>query len=195
MDERQRVFLRPIGSPAALGLSGLVVASLVSSGLELGWVADTERHAVALALLGFSFPLQGAASLLAFSARDGAVGTALGVLSGAWLVNGLVFLTSLPGTTTSTLGLVLLAVAWLLGASAAAVAMSNRLAGAVFGVAALRFALTGIYELSGTHFWQDAAGVVGVVLVALAGFAMATTVMRDAGPTPLAEEPGVRERL
>jgi succinate-acetate transporter protein len=195
MDANTRIFLRPIGSPAALGLSGLVVASLVSSGLELGWLADTERHAVALALVGFAFPLQLVASLFAFVARDGAVGTALGVLSGAWLVNALVFLTSLPGTTTGALGLVLLAVAGLLGASAAAVAMTNRLSAAVFATASLRFALTGIYELSGTEFWQDAAAVVGLVLVALAGFAMATTVMRDAAAKPLPDEPGVRERL
>lgn len=195
MDDRGAVFLRPIGSPMPLGLSGLVAASLVSSGLELGWVSVSEQHAVALVLLGFAFPAQLVASLFAFVARDGAIGTALGVLSVTWLATGLVFIAGPPASTTGTLGLLLLAVAGLLGASAAAAARGNPLAGAVFGTAALRFALTGVYELSAAEFWQNAAGVVGLALLALAGFAMAKNEFKAAAVTPLEAEPGVRERL
>jgi hypothetical protein len=36
-----RVFLRPIGSPLTIGLSGLAVASLVASGLALRWISVT----------------------------------------------------------------------------------------------------------------------------------------------------------
>jgi succinate-acetate transporter protein len=195
MDDRGAVFLRPIGSPMPLGLSGLVAASLVSSGLDLGWVSVGEQHAVALVLLAFAFPAQLVASLFSFLARDGAIGTALGVLSVTWLTTALVFLAGTPGSTTSTLGLLLLAVAGLLGTSAAAAARGNPLAGAVFGTAALRFALAGIYELSAAEFWQNAAGIVGLVLVALAGFAMAKNEFRAAAVKPLEAEPGVRERL
>ena len=92
-----RIFLRPIGSPVALGLAGLCGASLVSSGLELGWIGHSESSRVALILLAFPFPLQLVASVLGFLARDGAVGTALGVLAGTWLSDALVLLSARRG--------------------------------------------------------------------------------------------------
>jgi hypothetical protein len=33
-----RIVLRPIGLPLAIGMSGLAIASLVESGMDLGWV-------------------------------------------------------------------------------------------------------------------------------------------------------------
>ena len=199
------VFLRPIGSPVALGLSGLVAASLVASGVELGWVAVDERAHAAVAILAFAFPLQFAASLLAFAARDGAVGTANGILSGAWLATSLVWLTSLPGSVSGSLGLLLLAAAGLLAAAAASAATGKLMPAVVFLAEALRFALVGIHELGGSEFWQNAGGVVGLVVVALAGYTMLAVVLEDArdrtvlpigrrgsGPQP---EPGVRRQL
>src|SRR5690349_7261705 len=114
MNTPTTVFLRPIGSPVALGLSGLVAASLVASGTELGWVALDERAHAALVILAFAFPLQFVASLLAFAARDGAVATALGVLAGSWLATSLVWLTSAAGSVSGSLGLLLLAAGGLL---------------------------------------------------------------------------------
>ena len=63
--------------------------------VELGWLSPAEKHHAALTLLAFSFLLQLTASILAFLARDAAVGTALGVLSGTWLATGLVWLAAL----------------------------------------------------------------------------------------------------
>lgn len=199
------VFLRPIGSPVALGLSGLVVASLVASGVELGWVAVDERTHAAIAVLAFAFPLQFAASLLAFAARDGAVGTANGILSGAWLATSLVWLTSLPGSVSGSLGLLLIAAAGVLAGAGVAAATGKVLPALVFLLEALRFVLAGIHELGGTEFWQNAAGVVGLGVVALAGYTMLAVTLEDAkdrtvlpigrrgpGPEP---EPGVRRQL
>jgi hypothetical protein len=40
----------------------------------------------------------------------------------------------------------------------------------VFGLAAVRFGLTGVYELSSATFWQHAAGIVGLVVAAGAAY-------------------------
>jgi hypothetical protein len=41
---------------------------------------------------------------------------------------------------------------------------------AVFTMVGLRFALAGIYELGATTAWRDAAGIIGLVVVAMAGY-------------------------
>ena len=198
------VFLRPVGSPVGLGLGGLVGASLVVSGLELGWVATDQRGAVGLILVGFAFPLQSVASLLAFWARDGAIGTALGVLSGTWLATGLTFLSSGASTTSGALGLLLFASAAVLTCAAAAAA-SGKLAPAVlFVLVSLRFVAAGIHELGGGGFWKHLAGVLGLVVVALAVYTLLAAVLEDArgeGVLPIGRrrrvehEPGVRKQL
>jgi succinate-acetate transporter protein len=174
------VFLRPIGSPVALGLAGLVGASLVVSGLELGWVGAGERTAVALAMLAFAFPLQFAASMLAFQARDAAVGTAMGILAATWLCTGLTFLSSAPRSTSGALGLLLLASGALLVMTAIATATGKLAPALVFVVEGIRFGASAIHELGGGGFWQDAAGILGLVVVALAGYTMTAAVLEDA---------------
>src|SRR3954453_3642375 len=138
------VFLRPIGSPVALGVSGLVAASLVLSGLELGWIASNQAGGAGLLLLAFPFPLQFAASLLAFIARDAAVGTALGILAGTWMATGLTYLSSAPGSRSGALGLLLLASCTVLASAAAAAATGKVAPALVFALSALRFGLSGV---------------------------------------------------
>jgi succinate-acetate transporter protein len=174
------IFLRPIGSPLALGLAGLAAASLVVSGLELGWIAETQRSVVGIVLIAFAFPLQFAASLIAFQARDGAVGAVVGVLAGTWLSTGLTFLVTPPGSTSGALGLLLLASAALLGSGAFATATGKLGPATAFGVEALRFVAAGIFELGGSGFWQDAAGVIGLVVAALALYLVAAASIEDA---------------
>jgi uncharacterized protein len=199
------VFLRPLGSPVSLGLAGLVAASLVASGIELGWVVPGERALVGIVFVAFSFPLQGLASVLAFIARDAGVGTAMGILAGTWLATGLVYIVTPPGSTTDALGLLLLASGGLLAAAAAGAAGGKLVPAAVFGVEALRFAVIGVYELSAVSFWQDLGGIVGLVVVALAGYAMLAAVLeasRGRTVLPLGrrgggveQEPGIRPQL
>ena len=50
---------------------------------------------------------------------------------------------------------------------------------AVLATTALRFATTGIYELSASSTWQDIAGVVGVALCALALYAALAMALED----------------
>lgn len=163
------VFLRPIGSPLTIGLSGLAIASLVQSGLDLGWIAKSQTVQVGLVLLAVPFVLQLVACIFSYLARDGAAGACTGVLSTTWLGIGLIHIVA-PGSTSGALGLLLLAAGGVLTLSACATSVAKPLAGVVFITAALRFALAGIYELSANNTWQDVAGIVGLVLCGLASY-------------------------
>lgn len=159
-----RVFLRPIGSPLTLGMSGLGIASLVQSGFDLHWIAKTQSVKVGLILVAVPFVLQAIASVLSYMARDGAAGAATGTLATSWLAIGLVHIASPTGHRSGALGLMLLASAGMVGASALAVGLAKPLPGAVFAVTAIRFAMAGIYELGGAAAWGNAAGIAGLVV-------------------------------
>lgn len=171
MSERppSTIFLRPIGSPLTIGLSGLAIASLVQSGLDLGWIAKTQAVQVGLVLLAVPFVLQLVACVFSYLARDGATGACVGVLSTTWLAIGLIHIVS-PGATSGALGLLLLSAGGVLALSACATFVGKLLAGAVFLTAAVRFALSGIYELSSNSTWQDVSGIVGLVVCGLAAY-------------------------
>jgi succinate-acetate transporter protein len=104
----ERVVLRPIGNPLPLGFLALGGATLLVSGLQLGWLEPADGKNVALVLIAFAFPLQLVTSLFGFLGRDVVAGTGMGVLSGTWLATGLIMLTSPPGATSDALGLFLL---------------------------------------------------------------------------------------
>jgi uncharacterized protein len=162
------VFLRPIGSPLTIGMSGLAIASLVQSGLDLRWIPVTQAHAVGLILLAVPFVLQLVACVFSYLARDGAAGAAVGVLATTWAGVGAVHLISSPGSRSGAMGLLLLAAGGVLALSALAVCVAKPLPGLVFLASAVRFALAGIYELGATSAWRDAAGIVGLVVLGLA---------------------------
>lgn len=211
-----RIFLRPIGSPLTLGMSGLAIASLVQSGLDLHWLAAGQSRDVGLILLSVPFVLQIVACVFSYLARDGATGAAIGVLSVSWLAQGLVHVTSPPGSRSGALGLMLLAAGGTLALSGAAVATAKPLPGAVFVLAALRFVLSGISLLGGGAFFEHAGGILGLIVVAMAGYCVlafeleglqhrpvlptfrrgvaAAGAANPAGATDgLAQEPGVRQ--
>jgi uncharacterized protein len=166
-----QVTLRPLAQPLALGFFGLAGATFVVAGLQLGWVAPSEGKQVALVLLAFTVPLQLTASLIGFLARDAVAATGMGLLSGTWAAVALVTFTGEPGSTSDALGLFLLVAGVALWAPASAAVASKLLPALVLGTAGLRFLLTGIYQLTTTEAWEDAAGVVGLVLAAFAVYA------------------------
>jgi uncharacterized protein len=166
-----RVFLRPVGSPLTIGMAGLAIASLVQSGYDLGWIAKSQAVQVGLVMIAVPFILQLVASIFSYLARDGAAGACTGILSTTWLAIGLLHVSD-PGRTSGALGLLMLAAAGVLGLSAFAVMNGKLLPGTAFLLAAARFALAGIYELSSNGSWQNAAGVVGLVVCGLAAYAV-----------------------
>jgi succinate-acetate transporter protein len=214
MDGAHReIFLRPLGSPLPLGLAGLAVASLVVSGLDLGWIAAADGRQVGLMLLIAGVPLQLLGCAFALPARDGAAATSMGVLSISWMAMGLTRLLSAPGTVSDSLGLVLLGTGVLLAASALGQGVGKPLAGLTLGLAATRLLLSGLHELTGSGGLQTASGIVGLAVVAGAGYLTAALQVeesegeavlplgrrgrarREADGDSAAQEPGVRAQL
>jgi succinate-acetate transporter protein len=177
---RARVILRPIASPLPLGFLALSAATILVSGLQLGWLGVDQGKPVALILIAFVVPSQLVVSVLGFLARDGAAGTGMGLLAGTWLSVGLVTLTSHPGATSKALGLLLLvaSVAMLVPASAAL--RSKVVPATVLCTTSLRFLLTALFQLTASGTWADAAGIVGLLLGALAVYAAFALELEDA---------------
>lgn len=212
------VVLRPIGNPLPLGFIGLFVATSAFSSLQLGWIATSQSHTVALAVLVLTVPVQLVASVFGFLGRDPVAGTGMALLAGTWAAAGLATYTSPPGSSSGGLGVVLLAagVAMLVPAVAA---HAKLLAAAVMTLSAARFAVTGIAEIDGAKSWLTTAGWVGVALALLSlyaamAFELEGTEKRDVLPIgrrgsaaaavtaddesdveTLSEEPGVRSQL
>ncbi|HEY7792553.1 MAG TPA: GPR1/FUN34/YaaH family transporter [Gaiellaceae bacterium] len=216
---RTTVVLRPLAGPLTLGFLGLAAATFVVAGLQLGWVEPAEGKQVALCVLAFTVPLQFTASVVGFLARDGVAAGGMGLLSGIWAAVGLVLFTSDPGSTSDALGLFLLVAAVAMWAPASAAGAAKLVPAAVLATAGLRFLLTGVYELTADEVWEDAAGLVGLFLAAIAVYAAYAaeyedTLKRQVLPlgrrgrgesavqgtyaqqvAGLANEPGVRQQL
>jgi len=175
-----RIMLRPIGNPLPLGFLALAGATLLLSGLQLEWLAPADGRDVALILIAFVFPLQLQSSVFGYLGRDVVAGTGMGVLAGTWLSVGLVTLTSPPGSVSDALGLFLLLAALAMLVPASAASAGKLVPALVLGTTALRFATTGLYQLTGSDGWKSAAGVIGLALCALALYAALAMALEDA---------------
>jgi uncharacterized protein len=168
---QDRPVQRRVGSTVPLGFAALAVATITFAALELGWVPPGQRPVAAVGVLAFAVPLQLLGSVLAFVARDPASGAAMALLAGSWAA---VTLTTLyrPGSSThAALGVILLAAGAVLAVTALASAVTKVVAAAVLGLAACRFAVTGVYQLTAAPSWQHAAGWLGVALGIAAWYA------------------------
>ncbi|MEU7556677.1 GPR1/FUN34/YaaH family transporter, partial [Streptomyces sp. NPDC044571] len=174
------VQLRALGTPLPLGFIGLAAGAFVLSGLQLDWIAFWEAKVVALVLVAFVFPTQLFAAVLGFRCRDSVAGTAMAVLAATWLATGSILGAGPPGGVSKALGLLLLVSGVALLIPVGAGGRSRVVVSAVLGLAALRFLLTGVYELSGVHGWEVAAGVTGLVSAALAFYAALAFAVEDA---------------
>lgn len=178
--ERVAIVVRPIGGPMAIGFFGLAAPTFVVAGLQLGWVEAAESKQVAIPLIAFAFVAQIVAAVFGLLARDGIAATAMATLALTWLVVGLTLWVSEPGSTSDALGLFLLFAAVAMTLCAGTASLTKLVPAAVFAVAALRFLLTGVYELTADELWEDSAGLVGLVLAALALYAALATVLEEA---------------
>ena len=166
-----RIVLRPIASPLPMGFLALFVGSLLVSALQLHWVPAAQRHEVAIGVLTFTVPLQLIACLCGFLCRDVVASTGLGLLGATWAVLGVTSLTTPPQATSPGLGILLVVAAGALLVPTVAALDSKVVAAAVLALAAVRFAITGGYELTSVPEWQHASGICGVVLAGLAFYA------------------------
>jgi hypothetical protein len=138
----------------------------------VSWISVDQSHQVGLILLSVPFVLQLLACVLAYLARDGVLGAAVGVLSASWLAQGLVYLSSAPGSRSGALGLMLLAAGSMIVLTVLALAPTKPLPATALGIAGIRFLLSGVYELGAPSAWRDASGIAGLVLVVVAGYVM-----------------------
>jgi succinate-acetate transporter protein len=180
VNSNARVFLRPLANPLPLGFLALAAGTLVLAGLQLAWVEPAEGQDVALILIAFVVPLQLLTSILGYLARDVVAGTAMGILSGTWLSIALVSLTNPPGSTSDALGLFLLLAGAAMLVPASAAFATKRVPFAVLSTAGLRFALTGIYQLTASGPWERVAAWVGLILCALGLYAALAAELEDA---------------
>jgi succinate-acetate transporter protein len=178
--ERLVITLRPVGAPTSIGFFGLAAASLPFSGLQLGWVRPEQGHQVALIMIGFAFLAQALAAVFGLLARDGTAATAMATLALTWLVVGWVMGTAPPGTTSRALGLLLIFSGSAMTLIAVTAALSKLVPAVVFVVAALRFFSTAGYHMTGAQGWQRTAGVIGLILFALAMYAAWAANLEDA---------------
>ncbi|MDR7299858.1 GPR1/FUN34/YaaH family transporter [Haloactinomyces albus] len=174
-----RIVLRPVASPMALGFLALGGATTVLSGLQLEWFAPAETDAVALALALFGFPLQLLASIFGFLARDAAAATGMGVLAVSWLTTGIIKFLYPPGTTSAAVGALLLFAGAALVIPALAASFGKVVPALVLFTAAVRFLLSGFYQVTTDPSVRWASGIVGVVLLALAWYAALALALED----------------
>lgn len=165
-----RIFLRPLGTPLTIGMSGLAIGSLLISGMQLSWISLGQQHAVGYIVMAVPFALQLIACVFAYLSRDGAAGATLGVLSLTWFAIGLIQATSTPGSRSGALGLLLFVSGALVALSAAAISLSKPLPALVFTLTAARFVVSGIYQLGGTETWRHASGIIGLIVLGAAGY-------------------------
>jgi uncharacterized protein len=170
-DDRARVVLTPIATPLPLTFVGLVLASLILSGLELGWVPRGETTLAGWVLLGVPMPLQLIAAVFGFHARSATAATGSSTLAAAWLGIALALINAKPGTFVPSHAVGMLAIgvaAALLIPAASDLRAGAPLAALVLVVASVRFALTGVTGLAESSGAQTATGVTGLVVAAVA---------------------------
>lgn len=175
-----RIVLRPYALPLPLGFLALAVGSCLLTSLQLNWIPVSDTSQVATAVLTFVVPLELTATVFSFLIRDVVMATGLGLLTGSWFAVGMLLESATPGMTSPVVGILAIAVAVALLVPATTASWSKPVAALLMVVAAGRFALTGIYELSGVAGWQDATGVVGIVLMATALYGSLALSLEDA---------------
>lgn len=158
---------RPVATPLPLSFLALALGSVSFAAVELGWVPAAQAQVAAVVAVSVTAPLQMLAAVLAFGSGDAGAGTGAALLSGSWAVVGVVTLITPSGHVSAGLGIYLVVASVMLVVPVTA-SWPQTWVTAVMSASALRFALTGLYELTSSTFWHDAAGVVGVGLAALA---------------------------
>jgi succinate-acetate transporter protein len=171
-DDGAKVVLTPIATPLPLTFVGLMVASLILSGLDFGWVPASETHIAGWVLLGVPLPLQLLAAVFGFHGRSATAATGSSTLAAAWLGTSLALINARPGSFTPShaVGMLAIGVAFaLLIPAAADLRAGAPLAAAVLIVASLRFGLEAITGLTESSGMRTATGVIGCV-VAVSAF-------------------------
>jgi hypothetical protein len=163
-----------MASPLPLTFAGLVIASLVWSGYELGWIPHAQRVSTGLVLLAVPLPMQFLAALEGFAARSATAATGGGILAVFWIALGLDLVFGTPeahGPSNAVGMLALGAAAALLAPAFAELRAGALLAHTVLSATAFRLVLTGVAGLTHDAIWPQLSAWVGCAVAALALYA------------------------
>jgi succinate-acetate transporter protein len=177
--ERQamtRIILRPIGSPLPLGYFTVAIDNVVTSVLQWGVLPGVDRRAVALIVLP-AFIVQAIVGLFAIGARDSIAGTMMLSFATTWLVDTLVLYLNPPGGAAA-LGIFYIVFAVFISLMLTS-ALSKRALAAVLVVAAPRFLIAGLAEITGNHGLSKAGAVLGFLLAAVALYTAFALLLED----------------
>jgi|tagenome__1003787_1003787.scaffolds.fasta_scaffold20927889_2 succinate-acetate transporter protein len=166
-----RVVLTPIATPLPLTFLGLTIATLLLTGLELGWIPKNELHLAGWALLGVPFPLQLIAAVFGFHGRSATAATGSSVLAAAWIGISLDLIHAplRSFAPSHAVGMLCLGAALgLLVPAASDLRAGSPLPAAILAAASVRFLLTAIAGLAASSGVRTVAGIVGIAVAALA---------------------------
>jgi hypothetical protein len=160
-----RIVLRPIGSPLPIGYFTVAIDNVLVSTLQWGLLPSADRRAVALIVLP-AFVVQAIVGIFAFGARDSIAATLMLSFATTWLVDALVCYLNPPGAAAA-LGIFYVVFAVFLAFMLVSALLKRALA-AVLVVAAPRFLIAGVAELTGNRALSQAGAVPGFLLAAVA---------------------------
>ena len=163
-----RVVLRPIASSLPLGFFAFTVGTVLLSAIELNWTPVATTGQVAILVLAFVAPLEVLSGVFAFLARDSGAATGLTTLSAAWAATAITLFRRPPAELNRPLAIFLLALAVVMLVMSAVSVTGKPLFGVLLVIGACRFALTGVYEITGVIGVEQASGWLGVPLAAFA---------------------------
>jgi succinate-acetate transporter protein len=174
--EMTRIVLRPIGSPLPLGFFTVAIDNVLVSTLQWGLLPAADRRAVALIVFP-AFIVQAIAGLFALSARDSIAGTLMLSFATTWLIDALVFFVN-PSGAAAALGVFYVVFAVFISFMLAS-ALLKRAIVAVLTVAAPRFLISGVAEITGNQPLAKAGAVLGFLLAAVALYTAFALLMED----------------
>jgi uncharacterized protein len=181
-NDRAQVVLTPIATPLPLTFLGLLIATVILSALDLGWIPATETHDAGWALLAVPIPLQLTAAIFGFYGRSATAATGSSVMAAAWLGIALNLIQADPGSFTPTRAVGMLAfpvAAGLLVPAASDLRAGAPLPAAVLIATSARFILMGVTALTQSTGARSATGAVGGVVAVLAFYAALALELED----------------
>jgi succinate-acetate transporter protein len=175
-----RIVVRPLGSGLPLGFFAFGQGMFILGGVGTRIIPAHDVKTAGLLLAAYVFPLEAAAMVIAFLARDTVGGTALGLFTTSWLALGLALFMAKPGATSTSLGLYscfFAAVVLVLGIAAV---QGKPLIAAIMTVAAGRSIAGGIYEFTGNKTADTIGGVLAFAIAAAALYGGLAFLLEDA---------------
>jgi uncharacterized protein len=171
-----RIVLRPIGSPLPLGYFTVAIDNVLVSILQWGLLPFADRRAVALIVLP-AFVVQAIVGIFALGARDSIAGTMMLSFATTWLVDTLVFYLDPPGAAAAV-GIFYIVFAVFIAFMLSSALLKRALA-AVLAVAAPRFLIAGVAELTRNQALSRAGAVLGFLLAVVAMYTAFALLLED----------------